>query len=125
MILMFLNKVNKSFFLGSFTLSFLSSAFVSLVIPFLSDGPVDLVFLETIKHNPADTLGSLNQLRKGVDGGAAVNLLVILNKNGFTLGVSLRMPDLALVTGVFSFLGKRTSLLIYWASLSLFLLRVS
>jgi len=37
----------------------------------------------------------------------------------FSLGVSLRIPDLALVTGVFSFLGKRTRLLTYWSSLCL------
>lgn len=117
--------MNKSFFLGSFTFSLLSFAFVSLVIPFLPDASEDLVLLEAVKHNPADTLGSLNQFGKSVDGSIAVNFLAFLNKKKSTLGVSLRMPDLALVTGVFSFLGKRTSLLIYWASLSLFLLRVS
>jgi hypothetical protein len=42
----------------------------------------------------------------------------------FSLGVSLRIPDLALVTGVFSFNGKRTRLLTYCWSLALFLSRV-
>jgi hypothetical protein len=41
----------------------------------------------------------------------------------FSLGVSLRIPALAFVTGVFSFNGKRTRLLTYLRSLALFLSR--
>ena len=103
----------------------MSLSFVSLVVPFLSDGSVDLVLLEAIQHDSADGFSPLDELGEGVDDDAAVDLLIFLSKMRRTLGVSLRMPDLALVTGVLSFLGKRTSLLIYWASLSLFLLRDS
>ena len=101
----------KSFLLCGLSCLLLSSTGVTLVVPFLSDGAESSGLLESFQLQLADRSHPLGKVGKLVDVGRSGSLLLILNKSINTLGVSLRMPDLALVTGVFSCLGKRTSLL--------------
>lgn len=78
----------------------MSLSFISLVIPFLSDGSVDLVLFKTVQHDSADRFGSFDQWRKRVDSGTGINFLVILNEkkiylssiikdSGFCLGARI------------------------------------
>lgn len=101
----------KSLLLGSLLGLLLPLAGVSLVAPLLSDGLVGVDLLESFQLDLADGSDTLDEGGESIENWGVDNGLLFLNGEGGTLGVSLMMPFLALVTNFFSCLGKRTSLL--------------
>ena len=102
----------RSVFLSSFSFLFESFSFISLVVPLLSNWSVGTSFSKSFQLQFRNWSDSLDEGWEGVDLNSTTDLLIFLQlilKS--TFGVSLRIPFLALVTGAFSFLGKRTSLL--------------
>jgi len=82
-----------------------------LVVPLLTDAAEGAGFAESFEFEFADGTHAFDEGGEGVDDGGGGDGLLVLGEGGGTLGVSLRMPFLALVTGLDSCLGKRTSLM--------------
>ena len=57
----------------------MSFSLISLVIPFLSDGSVDLILLQGVKHSSADGLGPFDEFGEGVNLSVVIDLLVFLS----------------------------------------------
>lgn len=83
----------------------MSSAGVSLVVPLLSVGSEGRRFSESLELEAADRSDSLDERGESIDGGSINNGLLFLSEGGVTLGVSLTIPLLALVTYLPSCLG--------------------
>ena len=100
-----LNNSESVILFGSFSGFLLSLSLVSLVVPFLTDTSESSSLSESLQLQSGDWADSLDKGWEGVYDGRSSSSLLFLNGKIGTLGVSLRIPLLALETRFFSCLG--------------------